>query len=49
MDDHGIVALFPVGEENYIFTKAPVSSVATTQLNAQWIWSQLQVRKAAGE
>jgi hypothetical protein len=49
MDDHGNVALFPVGEENYVLTKAPISSVAATQLNMRWIWSQLQGRKAAGE
>jgi hypothetical protein len=49
MDDRGIVALFSVGEENYVFTKAPISSVAATRLKTQWMWSQLQGRKAAGE
>ena len=49
MDDHGNVDLFPAGEENYVFTKAPISSVGTTQFNTQWILSQLQESKAAVE
>jgi hypothetical protein len=39
--------LIPGREENYVFNKAPISSVAATQRNTQWIWSQLQGRKAA--